>query len=170
MVLLGALDLVTPDPGLLFWTLLIFGILWFLLAKYAFKPIQKALRDREDSIEVALNKAEEAEKKVQELYAENQQAKKVAAEERSRIIREANEMKDQIINDAKEKSKVEAGKILADAKVEIDNQKNAAMQEVKSQVGALALEIAEKVIKKNLKDDSSQTAYVADLVNDVKLN
>ena len=147
-----------------------FRTLWFILAKYAFKPIQKALRDREDSIEVALSKAEEAEKKVQELYAENQQAKKHAAEERSRIIKEANEMKDQIINDAKDRSKVEASKILADAKLEIDSQKNAAMQEVKSQVGALALEIAEKVIKKNLKDDSSQTAYVADLVNDVKLN
>jgi len=170
MVLLGALDLVTPDPGLLIWTLLIFGILWFILAKYAFKPIQKALRDREDSIELALSKAEEAEKKVEDLYAENQSAKKQAAEERSRIIKEANEMKDQIINEAKDRSKVEAGKILADAKTEIDNQKNAAMQEVKSQVGALALEIAEKVIKKNLKDDSSQTAYVADLVNDVKLN
>jgi len=170
MVLLGALDLVTPDPGLLFWTLLIFGILWFILAKYAFKPIQKALRDREDSIDLALSKAEEAEKKVEALYAENKNAKKQAAEERSRIIKEANEMKDQIINEAKDRSKVEAGKILADAKLEIDNQKNAAMQEVKSQVGALALEIAEKVIKKNLKDDSSQTAYVADIVNDVKLN
>ena len=125
MVLLGALDLVTPDPGLLIWTLLIFGILWFILAKYAFKPIQKALRDREDSIELALSKAEEAEKKVAELYAENQSAKKQAAEERSRILKEANAMRDQIINEAKDRSKVEAGKILADAKVEIDNQKNA---------------------------------------------
>ncbi len=162
--------LITPDPGLFIWTVVVFSILWILLAKFAFKPIAKALKDRENSISDALQSAERARAEVAELKNENEEILKQARQERSQILKEANEMKDKIVAEAKEEAKAEATKLLADAKKEIDTQKATAMAEVKSEVGNIAVEIAEKLMKKNLAESSSQKELIQKLVQEANMN
>jgi len=162
--------LITPDPGLFIWTLVVFVILWALLAKFAFKPIAKALKNREDSISDALQSAERARAEVAELKNENEEILKQARQERSLILKEANEMKDRIVAEAKDGAKTEATKLLADAKREIETQKTTAMAEVKSEVGNIAVEIAEKLMKKNLSESGSQQELIKALVKEANMN
>src|SRR5687768_15671517 len=137
-MLLALNPLVSPDPGLLIWSTVAFLLLFFLLSKYAWKPIVKALDERERSIEDALAKDEMA-----KLTNENEQLLKQARIERDAILKEAKELKDQIVSDAKTSAQTEGAKMIEKARIEIDNQKIAAMAEVKSQVATLSLQIAE---------------------------
>ena len=171
MIILSAkLWVIEPDPGMLFWTTLLFLTLWFVLGRFAFKPIAKALKDRENSIDDALKSAEKARQEMANLNAKNEELLKQAQEERSKILREAQETKDKIVKDAKGKAKEEAAKIITNAKLEIENQKQAALTEVKNQVGLMALDIAEKVIRKELKGNADQENFVNTLVQDIQLN
>jgi F-type H+-transporting ATPase subunit b len=140
--------LVSPDPGLFIWSTIAFLLLFFLLSKFAWKPIVKALDERERSIEDALSKAEMAKAEMAKLINENEELLKEARLERDSILKEAKEIKDQIINDAKDQAKIEGQKLIEKAKVEIDNQKLAAMAEFKNQVSGLSLEIAGKILRK----------------------
>ena len=164
------MDLVTPQIGLLFWTVLIFLILVFLLAKFAWKPILRMVEERTKNIEDALNSAENAKKEMAGLKAENEQIMKEARAERDKIVREAREMKDKIIEESKETAKAEADKILAQARKLIDDEKRAAMNELKDQVASLSIEIAEKILTKELSDKKKQAELIDDILNQSSLN
>lgn len=170
MIFLADFSVIKPDFGLLFWTTVIFGLFWFIIGKYAFRPMATALKKREQDIQDSLDEAKKAREEMANLKAENEQLLKEAREERSKILKEAKEAKDTIISEAKAKAKEEAKKIVSSAKQEIENQKMAALIEVKNQVGLMALDVAEKVLKKELKGDSNQEAFVNKLVDDIKLN
>lgn len=163
-------SVINPDPGLLFWTSIIFLTLWFVLGRIGFKPIAKALKEREQSIHDALQQAETARQEMASLKAKNEEILGAAREERSNILKEARAIKENIISEAKEQAKVEADKIVANARQEIVNQKNAALADVKNIAGNLALEIAEKVIKRQLQNDSEQQAFVQQLAGEITLN
>ncbi|MHB1176710.1 MAG: F0F1 ATP synthase subunit B [Daejeonella sp.] len=170
MTLLALNPLVSPDPGLFIWSTVAFLILFFLLSKYAWKPIVKALDERERSIEDALAKAEMAKAEMAKLISENEDLLREARLERDNILKEAKEIKDQIINDAKDSAKTEGAKLIEKAKEEINNQKLAAMAEIKNQVSNLSLDIAEKILRKQFEDQGKQQALVNDLLKEVKLN
>lgn len=170
MTLLALNPLVSPDPGLFIWSTVAFLILFFLLSKYAWKPIVQALDERERSIEDALSKAEMAKAEMAKLISENEDLLREARLERDNILKEAKEIKDQIINDAKDSAKTEGVKLIEKAKEEINNQKLAAMAEIKNQVSSLSLDIAEKVLRKKFEDQDKQQALVNDLLREVKLN
>lgn len=167
---LADFSVIKPDPGLIFWTAVIFLGLWTFLARTAWKPISKALREREGSIENSLAEAEKARDEMKQLTAQNEQILNEAREEKSAIIRQAKESSERMIVEAREKSKEEASKILANARQEIENQKNAAMADLKNQSGALALDIAEKILKKELKGNSEHETFVNKLVDEINLS
>jgi len=170
MTLLALNPLVSPDPGLFIWSTVAFLILFFLLSKYAWKPIVQALDERERSIEDALSKAEMAKAEMAKLISENEDLLREARLERDSILKEAKEIKDQIINDAKDAAKTEGVKLIDKAKEEINNQKLAAMAEIKNQVSNLSLDIAEKVLRKQFEDQDKQQALINELLKEVKLN
>jgi F-type H+-transporting ATPase subunit b len=170
MTLLALNPLVSPDPGLFIWSTVTFLILFFLLSKFAWKPIVKALDERERFIEDALLKAEMAKAEMAKLISENEDLLKEARLKRDIILKEAKEIKDQIVNDAKNEAKLEGSKLIEKAKNEITNQKLAAMAEIKNQVASLSIEIAEKVLRKQFDDQGKQEALVNDLLKEVKLN
>ena len=169
-MLLALNPLVSPDPGLLIWSTVAFLLLFFLLSKFAWKPIVKALDERERSIEDALAKAEMAKEEMAKLTNENEQLLKQARIERDAILKEAKELKDQIVSDAKTSAQTEGAKMIEKARQEIDNQKIAAMAEVKNQVATLSIQIAEKVLRQRFEDQNKQDALVSDLLKEVKLN
>ena len=170
MFFLADFNVIRPEPGLFFWSIVIFAIFWFLIGKLAFKPIANALEKRENDIQDALDQAKKAKEEMQKLQADNEQLIQEAREERSKILKEAKDAKESIIKEAREQAKVEANKLIANAKVEIESQKNAAIADVKNQLGSMALDIAEKVLKKELADDKDQINYVDKLVDDMNLN
>lgn len=170
MVLLAEFNVIKPEFGLFFWTVLIFLSLWFFLGKKAFTPIANALKEREDSIKDALAQADIARNEMNNLMAENEQLIAQAREEKAAMLKEAKENAAQIVSDAKSKAKEEAGRILANANLEIENQKKAAISELKGQVGLLAVQVAESVIKKQLSNDPSQIELAKSLANEIKMN
>lgn len=164
------MELVTPEIGLVFWTALSFLILFFLLARFAWKPIMGAIGERERSIEDALFKAEAAKDEMARLTNENEQLLKQARAERDLILKEAKQVKDQIISEAKNAAHIEGNKLIEKAKIEINSQKAIAMADVKNQISTLSLDIAEKVLRKQFEDKQKQDVLVADLLKEVKLN
>ena len=169
-ILLADFSVIRPEPGLIIWTTIIFFLFWFIMGRFAFRPIQNALRQREDEIQSSLDEAKKAREEMAKLKAENEEILKQAYEERANIIREAKEAKDSIIKEAKVKAKEEAQKIVASAKHEIENQKMAAITELKNQTGMMALTISEKILRRELKGDKEQEAYVNTLMKEIKLN
>ena len=163
------MELVTPEIGLVFWTTVSFLILFFLLAKFAWKPIMGAIDERERSIEDALLKAEAAKDEMARLTSENDVLLKQARVERDQILQEAKKLKNQIVAEAKESAQREGARMIELARVEINNQKTIAMADVKNQVASLSLEIAEKILRKQFEDSNKQDALVADLLKEVKL-
>ncbi|WP_374948220.1 F0F1 ATP synthase subunit B [Mucilaginibacter sp.] len=163
------MELVTPEIGLVFWTTISFLILFFLLAKFAWKPIMGAIGERERSIEDALLKAEAAKDEMSRLTNENEELLKKTRAERDVILAEAKKLKDQIVSEAKDAAHKEGARQIELARIEINNQKNIAMADVKNQVSALSIEIAEKILRKQFEDQGKQDALVADLLKEVKL-
>ncbi|RMG87338.1 MAG: ATP synthase F0 subunit B [Bacteroidetes bacterium] len=161
---------IKPDLGLILWTTLIFILFWVIIGKLAFGPIKDALKKRETDIQNALDQARKAREEMANLKAENEELLAQAREERAKILKEAKEAKERIIAEAKLKAKEEAKKIVSDAKEQIENQKMAAMVEIKNTVGNMALEIAEKVLRKQLQGNAEQEQFVKTLVDDIKLN
>lgn len=156
--------------GLFFWQTLIFVVLIVLLAKFAWKPILKAVKEREEKIKGALEAAENAKLEMAKLKSQNEDMRKEALAERDALLKEAKETKDQIIAESKNQAKVEAEKIVASAREEIKAEKVAAMAEIKNQVAELSIEIAEKIVKDQLQSDDKQKALVDNLIEDVNLN
>lgn len=170
MIFLLSFDPIKPDFGLLFWSTIIFLLFWGIMAKFAFGPIKNALKKRESDIQDALDEAKKAREEMSNLKAQNDQILAEAREERSKILKEAKEMRDSMVKDAKEKAKDEAQKIVTSAKNEIENLKSAALIDLKNQSGMMALEIAEKIIKKQLSGDKEQEKFANSLIDDIKLN
>ena len=164
------MDLLVPEIGLLVWNTIAFLLLVFLLGKFAWKPIMKAIHEREQSIDDALNKADLAKQEMARLTAQNQDLMQQARAERDEILKEAKTLKDGILNEAKKQAQVDGAKLIEKAKIEIENQKKAALAEVKDQVSTLSLEIAERVLRTQLDDKTKQEALVANLLKDVELN
>lgn len=170
MIFLADFSPIKPDPGLFLWTVLFFLIFWFIIGKFAFKPIVKALNDREKSIKNSLEQARLAEEKMQDLKSENENLLQEARMERAKILTEAKEMHSKIVTEAKDQAKVEATKIVEKAKIDIENEKEAAFADLKNKVGSMALVIAEKILQKNLESDKEQSEYANNLLKNMNLN
>lgn len=164
------MDLVTPGIGIIFWTSFIFFLLLILLRVFAWKPILNAIKNREASIKSALDSAEKAKDEMRKLLAKNEEILQKARAERDTLMKEAREVKEQIINEAKEKAQQEAAKLIESARINIRNEKNAAIAELKSQVAILSVDIAEKILREKLTSSKEQSALIARLLDDVKIN
>jgi F-type H+-transporting ATPase subunit b len=164
------MQLLTPDLGLIIWTLLAFIVVFFILRKYAWPAILGGLHKREQTIADSLAQAEKIKSEMAQMKSENEAILAKAREERAQMLKEARETKDKIINEAKEQSKIEASKIIGEAQAAIDTQKMAALTEVKNEVGKLVIEVTEKILRKELSNKEAQEAHIKDLVNEVKLS
>ena len=162
--------LVLPDIGLVFWNTVAFLGLLVVLGKFAWKPMLKAISDREKGIEDSLAKADKMKADLTAMQNENEVLLAKAREERATLIKEAKEASEKMIADAKDKAKSEYERIVADAQVAINQQKNAALTEVKNQVGSLVVEVAEKVLRRELTNKAEQETYIKQLADGVKLN
>ena len=164
------MELVQPGIGLVFWMLLSFTLLLIILRKFAWKPILKALKDRENSIENALQSAQKAKEQMEQLTSDNEKIITEAKKERDRLMREAREVKEKIISDAKEQALIEAHKLTEASRQAIENEKSAAMTEIKNLVATLSIEIAEKIMRQSLENNDKQKELIQSLLNDVKMN
>lgn len=164
------MKLVTPDIGLLFWMIVSFGIVLFLLKKFAWKPILASLKAREESISEALNTAKKAKEEMASLKADNEKLIQQARAERDAMLKEARDTKDAIIAESKSKAQAEANKIMASARETINTEKNAAIAELKNQVASMSIDIAEKILRQELSRDEKQKSLMENLMRDVSLN
>jgi F-type H+-transporting ATPase subunit b len=164
------MELVKPELGLVVWTTISFLILLFILRKFAWKPILEAVNEREEAIEKALSQAEAAKEDLERLTSENESLLKEARAERDAILAEARKIKEQIVGDAKAAATKEGSRMIEQARVEINNQKVAALADVKNQVATLSLDIAEKILRKQFEDHKKQDELVSELLKEVKLS
>jgi F-type H+-transporting ATPase subunit b len=164
------MNLVKPEFGLIFWMTVTFLIVFFLMKKFAWGPILNMIHEREESIETALASAEKAKEEMAALQMSNEKLLAEARIEKDKMLKEAREIKETMINDAKDLAQKEAQRMIAEARKSIQNEKMAAINELKNEVAVMSVEIAEKVIRKDLSKDENQKALVASLINDVKLN
>lgn len=164
------MNLVTPDFGLLFWQTTIFLLVLLILAKFAWKPIVQALAEREDVIADALAAAEKAKEEMKKLQSDNDKMLQEARLERDKMMKEAQAVANGIVTDAKDKATEEANRIVTNAKALIETEKNAALAEVRNTAANLSLQVAEKLLKKNLSGDESQRSLVNEYIKEAKLN
>jgi F-type H+-transporting ATPase subunit b len=164
------MDLVTPGIGLMFWMVLSFGIVLFILTKYAWKPIMKSIKDREKSIEDALLSADKTRAEMAKLQASNEKILAEAYSERDKLVKEARQLKDKIVDEAKSQAQIEAQKIIESARMSIESEKRAAIKEIKDQVAELSVLVAEKILKEKLSGTTNQNSYIDKLLNDINSN
>ena len=164
------MDLLLPHLGLIFWTLLSFLIVFFILKKFAWKQIIDGLNERESNIANSIASAEKVKAEMAQLKSDNESLLQSAREERANMLKEAKEIKDKMINDAKEEAKVQATKIINDANAAIQQQKMAALTDIKNQVGKMVVEVSEKILRRELSDKAQQEIYISQLAEDIKLN
>lgn len=170
MFLLEVNPLVLPDIGLVFWNTIAFLILLIVLGKFAWKPMLKAIAERESGIEEALLRADKMKAEIAAMQNENEALLAKAREERAGMIKDAKDTADKMVSDAKDKAKQEYERIISDAQLAITQQKNAALTEVKNQVGSLVVEVAEKILRKELSNKTEQESYIKQIAEGVKLN
>ena len=164
------MKLLLPEFGLLIWTLLAFLVVFFILKKYAWPAIVKGLADREKSIAESLSTAERVKLEMLQLKSDNEALLVKAREERAAMIKDAKEVSDKMIADAKDRARGEYDRIVADAQSAINQQKMAAITDLKNQVGNLVIEVAEKVLRRELGNKAEQEKYIRELTGEVKLN
>jgi len=164
------MELVNPGIGLIFWMALAFVAILYILGKYAWNPIIKALKERETTIHDALNAAEKAKKDMLELKFSNEQLLQEAKNDRDAILAEARKIKESIIEESKQRAGEEANRIIISAKESIQNEKMAAMTDLKNQLAELSLEVAKKILERELSDPEKQEEYVQQLMKDLKFN
>ena len=164
---MGGLSLITPDPGLFLWSLILFLAFFFILRKFAWGPILNALKEREEGIEKSLQEAESARNEMATLKAENENLLKEARQEREKIIKEANQLKEQIVSEAK-KSAQDAAAIERDkAKAQIDSMKASALAEIKGTAATIAVEVAEKILRKEFENKPQQEDFAKQLIKEL---
>ncbi len=164
------MDLVSPNPGTIFWMLLIFGIVFFILKRFAWKPILNALKERESSIRDALNAADLAKKEMDQLKAGQDEIRANTLREKEIIMKEAREIKDRIIAEARDQAKLEGAKMMAQIREQIENEKEAAMLSIKEQVADLSINIAEKILQEKLEKTPLQEKLIHSQLEGFKLN
>ena len=164
------MDLVTPDIGLIFWTTVSFAILYFILAKFAWKPILGAVNEREKLIKDALSAAEKAKEEMVNLKADNEKILNEAKLQRESLLKEAREIKSKIIADAESEATEKANKLVEAAKTAIENEKSAAMKELQNTVVDLSFNIAEKLLSKELDNKEKQLENIQDILDKTTLN
>jgi F-type H+-transporting ATPase subunit b len=169
MVFLADFSVIRPEPGLIIWTTIIFAIFWFAMKRFAFTPIAEGLKKRSNDIQDALDQAKKAREEMSHLVAENEKLLVQAREERSQILKEAKEAKDEIMAEAKERANAEYRRKVESAIQDIENQKQAALVDLKNQAGQMAIEIAEKVLRKELSNKADQTAFAKDMAEKINL-
>lgn len=162
------MELITPDFGLLFWMTLAFGIVFFVLAKFAFPVINGMLKKREEEINNALELAERTHKEMEQLQANNEQLLQQAREERVKMLNEAKQMSDKFIEEAKVKANIEKDRIIESAKEIIEHEKMSATTEVKNQIADISIKVAEKIIAKKLDSDKEQLDYINRLLEEIE--
>lgn len=164
------MDLLLPHLGLIVWTILAFLVVLFILKKFAWGPILKGLNEREANIAGSIATADKVRAEMATLKSENEALLVAAREERAMMLREAKEIKDKMINDAKDQAKVQAAKIITDAQASIQNQKMAALTDIKNEVGKMVIEISEKILRREMSNKAEQESYIRQLADDIKLN
>jgi len=164
------MKLLTPDFGLVIWMSITFLTVLFLLSKFAWKPIMKMISEREKSIEEALLSAERAKADMLKLQAGNEQLLRDAQAERDLILKAARDAKDEIVAEARNKASQEAERLIGLAREAINNERMAAVTELKNQVAQLSLQVAEKLIKQQLSSDEKQKELAEKLLSELKLN
>lgn len=164
------MDLLTPSIGNIFWTTVVFLILVILLGKFAWKPILSAINTRETNIVDALNQVKLAKAEMENLKADNERIIREAKIERDAILKEAREIKDKIVGEAKDAAKTEGDKLIEQARQTITAEKNAAMADIKSQIGELSVNIAESILKQKLDNNDAQNQLVENILNKSNLN
>lgn len=164
------MELVTPALGLMFWMFVTFAIIFLLLKKFAWKPILKMIKEREDSIDSAIKSAEKAREEMKELQAGNERILAEARAASDALLKDARDAKESIIAEAKAKAKSEADRLVAQARETINNEKLAAITELKNQVATLSIDIAEKILKEQFSSDEKQKAHISNLMKEVTLN
>ncbi len=169
-ILLEVPAIVSPAYGLVFWMLLSFSIIFFILKKFAWKPVLNMIKERENSIEKALQAADKAREEMQDLQAANEKILAEARSERDNLLKEARDAKEAIISEAKTKAKSEADRLLSQARETINTEKLAAVTELKNQVATLSIDIAEKILKEHLSADDKQKVLMSNLMKEVNLN
>ncbi len=160
------MNLVTPEFGLLFWMVVIFGIVFFLLAKFGFPVITDMVDERSAKIAQSLKDADEIQARMEQWKSEHAKMLEDVRKEQSAILREATETRARIISEAKEAAKAEADKMIADAKVQIAAEKESALRDVRKEVALLGVQVAEKVLRHELQDDGNQQALLDQLVKE----
>ena len=164
------MDLITPEFGLVFWTLITFLVLLFILRKFAWTPILGAVSEREEGIKDALASAEKARQEMENLQADNERILQEARAEREAMLKDARVMKAKMIADAKDEAQSQASKMIQQAQAAIESEKKAAMAELKSHVAGLSIEIAEKVVRDELSNKDKQLKLVENMLGETTLN
>ncbi|MBE6343112.1 MAG: F0F1 ATP synthase subunit B [Lentimicrobiaceae bacterium] len=162
------MELITPDFGLLFWMTIAFGIVFFVLAKFAFPVINGMLKKREEEINNALELAERTHKEMEQLQADNEQLLQQAREERVKMLNEAKQLSDKFVEDAKVKANEEKDRIIENAKEVIEHEKLAATTEIKNQIADISIKVAEKILGKALESDKEQLDYINRLLEEIE--
>lgn len=163
-------EFVSQGLGLLFWNSITFLTVLLILAKFAWKPIMGSIKERENSISDALNAADKAKADIANLQAENEKMLESARLEREKIVREAQAVANNIVAEAKEKATLESNRLIESAKSIINNEKHAAILEVKNHAAVLSVEIAEMLVRRSLNNDGSQTQLVQEYIKEAKMN
>jgi F-type H+-transporting ATPase subunit b len=169
MVLL-ANSLTSPGIGLVFWSVLIFGLFFLLLARFAWKPILNAVKARDEMIKGSLASAEKARKEMAKLQSDNEAILKKAREEREGILKEARDVRDKLIAEAKGKASAEAEKLIEKARIGIEREKTIALTDIREQVANLSIEIASKLIGEKLKKTGEQEKLIDNYLKEVDFN
>ncbi len=161
------MSLVTPDFGLLFWMLVIFGALFFVLAKFGFPVISSMVRKRADYIEDSLVKAQQARVQLEQMAQEHERMIEETKKEQSRILKDASDARDRMILQAKSQAQAEADKIIAHAKIEIEAERESIMRDIHSEISLISMQVAEKILRENLSKTPEQLALIDRLVKEV---
>ncbi len=164
------MELVRPEIGTIFWMTIVFLSILFILGKFAWGPIMKSLKEREDTIADALKSAEKAKEDMSKLQADNQKILAEAKQERDVLLKEAREIKEKMIADAKGIASIEAAKLIENAKAAIESEKIAALNQIKAQVAELSIEIAEKILTKELSEKKNYDEMIGKSLDAMKLN
>lgn len=164
------MGLISPAYGTIFWMVLAFGLVFFILAKFAWGPILKGLKEREESIDEALQAADAARKEMAALQADHEKIMKEARAERDVLMGEARKMRDEMLEVARSEAVKEGEKLLENARKLIESEKVSAIGEIKEQISVLSVQVAEKILRTELSDVTKSEALINDMLKDMKLN
>lgn len=160
-------SILTPDLGLLFWMLLAFLVVFFVLAKYGFPVIIKMVEERKNYIDESLRKAYEASERLSNIQQEGETILQEARQKQAEILKEAADTRDAMVATAQEKAREEGNRLIAEAKAEIANEKQAAINDIRAQVAELSVKVAEKILRKELSSEAGQMETIDRLLDEV---